>query len=140
MAKTKVYYEFKTKRLITKNQEKVYRLCHQDFEGLTVEKAAERLDISAIAVYKTLERLEKIAPQLFPILTKRQTEMWARFYHGGQKCRQIAEELEETERTVIEVLQSVKKGMGFHIVIMANPNEPISLDTLDIDTVIVKKF
>lgn len=126
-------YEFHTKRLITKKQEKAYRLCHHDFEGLSAEEAAERLGISVRAINRTLERLEKIAPQLFPILSVRQAEMWARFYHGGQTCEVIAEELEETVEAVIEVLQRVKKRIGYDERIASKSKlrakgKPLSLD------------
>ena len=65
------------KRLITKRQEEALRLCHQDFEGLPQDAAAARMGISQQAISKLLAACEKVAPQLFPILTKQE----ARLYH-----------------------------------------------------------
>lgn len=133
-------YEFHTKRLITKKQEKVYRLCHQDFEGLTVEEAAKRLGISVIAVYKTLERLEKVAPQLFPILSKESIKIWGMWTIDGLHCWQIAEELGITESAVEQRLLRIKDKLGYTEIATAKPYRAISLDTMDMDTIIVKKF
>ena len=57
------------KRLITKRQEQILRLCHHDFEGLTQEQAAEKLGVSRPVITKALACIEKIMPQYFPILT-----------------------------------------------------------------------
>jgi len=133
-------YEFHTKRLITKKQEKAYHLCHQDFEGLSTEEAAERLGISVRAVNRTLERLEKIAPQLFPILKRESAEAWGLWYEGGLSCLEIAERMGTTESAVIQQLQHVKEKMGHTHIDTNKRYRPPSLDTLEIDTVIVKKF
>ena len=138
MAKKK--YEFQTKRLITKKQEEVYRLCHQDFEGLTVEEAAEKLGIHPRKVYELLERMEKIAPQLFPILSKENAKIWGLWHVDGISFAGIADCVGLTEKAVIRRLERIQEKMGYHAVATANPHRAISLDTMDIDTVIIKKF
>ena len=65
------------KRLISKKQEQALRLCHHNHEGLSQDVAAARMGISQQAISKLLAACEKIAPQLFPILTKQE----ARLYH-----------------------------------------------------------
>lgn len=133
-------YVFKTKRLITKKQEEVYRLCHHDFGGLTPEEAAERLGIHPRKVYELLARMKKIAPQLFPIIPRENAEAWGLWFEGGLHCLEIAERMGITESAVIQRLQHIKEKMGFTHIDTSKRYRPPSLDTLDIDTVIVKKF
>ena len=129
-----------TKRNITKDQEDVFRLRHHDHEGLTEEEAADELGISPRAVRGRLTRMQKVAPQLFPILSRKNAELWEMWHRGGISCRAIAGYIGSTESAVTQRLQHIKKKMGYTERITANPHRAISLDTLDIDTVIVKKF
>ena len=58
-----------TKRILSHFEEKVLRLVHHDFEGLSVEEAAEKIGCLLGTVKLVLKRVEKKCPQLFPILT-----------------------------------------------------------------------
>lgn len=129
-----------TKRNITKDQEDAFRLRHHDHEGLTEEEAADELGISSRAVRGRLTRMQKVAPQLFPILSRKNAKLWEMWHRGGLACAEIAERVKCTESAVTQRLQHIKKKMGYTERITANPHRAISLDTLDIDTVIVKKF
>jgi predicted DNA-binding protein (UPF0251 family) len=53
------------KRKITIRQEQAYRLTSEDFQGLSVQEAATRMNITPIGVYKLLQMVRKKAPQLF---------------------------------------------------------------------------
>ena len=126
-------------RLITKRQEEIYRCRHHDFMGLTTEETATKLGISTHTVRAHLTTLKKIAPQLFPILSKENARIWRLWHENGLSCREIASRMRTTERAVIERLRRIKKNMNYHEVVMANPHRAISLNTLDVDTVIVKQ-
>jgi len=56
-----------TDRLITIQQERVYRLCSPDFYNLTHEQAGMLLGISGTTVYRELERVKEKCPSLFPL-------------------------------------------------------------------------
>ena len=129
-----------TKRKITKEQEDAYRCRHHDFEGLTEEETADELCISVRAVRGRLTRMQKVAPQLFPILSRENAKIWRLWYDRGITCAEIARHIGRTEGAVTQRLQRIKKKMGYAEIITANPHRAISLDTLDIDTVVVKKF
>ena len=128
------------KRKITKEQEDAYRCRHHDHEGLTEEEAADELGISPRAVRGRLTRMQKIAPQLFPILSRKNALVWALWHAAGLTCAEIAERIKCTESAVTQRLQRIKKKMGYTERIIANPHRAISLDTMDIDTVIVRRF
>ena len=127
-------------RIITKEQEDAYRLRHHDFEGLTEEEAADKLGISVRAVRGRLTRMQKIAPHLFPVLSRENAKIWRLWYDRGISCAGIAERTGRTEGAIIQRLQRIKKKMGYTEGITPNPHRAISLDTMDIDTVIVKKI
>ena len=59
-------------RTITTKQEHAFRLCHHDFEGLSVKDAANYMGTSVRAIRNLLKSVEEVAPQMFPILTPRQ--------------------------------------------------------------------
>jgi hypothetical protein len=57
------------KRTLSQFEEEVFRTCHHDFGGLSIEEAAEKIRCLPETVKLILKRVEKKAPQLFPILT-----------------------------------------------------------------------
>ncbi len=59
-----------TDRLITVQQERVYRLCSPDFYNLTYGQAGKLLGICQATVYHELERVKEKCPQLFPLYHK----------------------------------------------------------------------
>ena len=56
-----------TDRLITVQQERVYRLCSPDFRNLTYEQAGILLGICPATVCRELKRVKKKCPSLFPL-------------------------------------------------------------------------
>ena len=56
-----------TDRLITVQQEQVYRLCSPDFYNLTYKQAGMLLGICEATVYRELKRVKKKCPSLFPL-------------------------------------------------------------------------
>ena len=64
------------KRQIPEILERIYRLRHHDFAGLDSKAVAKMLGITQHYVNRCMRKLEKIAPQLFPILTKRQMDVY----------------------------------------------------------------
>jgi len=99
------------KRMITKREEEAYRCRHHDFDGLTMAETAERMGINEQSVSNLLNSMKKKAPQLFPILSKQQVnvfELWLK----GDTIETIALELKLADQTVKNVLQTVKEKMG----------------------------
>ena len=104
----------KQKRLITKRQEEILQLCHHDFEGLTHEKAAERLNISRITITKALLRVKIVLPQYFPIFTKFEIKCYHYYMVDGWSVVDIAKYVERAPYTIYRALQRVRnKGAYF---------------------------
>lgn len=104
MATDEVTYQ----RVVSPAHERVYRMCHHDFEGLPVREAALRLNWSEKTVRRLLAELEVQAPQLFPILTPRQLEVRDLFNEGHTNA-QIALMLKISKGTVCSILQNLRK-------------------------------
>ncbi len=103
-----------TKRLITKKQEQVLRLCHQDFDGLDQAEAAKRMDISRRAICYLLTAVKKVLPQYFPIITKLEAKIYHYYMVEGWGVSEIAEYTGQLEDTIYKTLQRTKvKGMFF---------------------------
>lgn len=96
-------------RVITEFEERIYRLRHQDFEGLTTIETAKQLKISEACVRHNLRNLEKKCPQLFPILTQRQALIRNYIIEGGYSHEQIAILLDISKRTVGVIVATLKK-------------------------------
>lgn len=62
-------------RLITERQEQIYRMRHHDFGGMTTKQVATELGVKPRVIRKHMQKMKSIAPQLFPILAKRQAEV-----------------------------------------------------------------
>jgi hypothetical protein len=93
-----------TERQVTFKQETAYRLCHQDFFGLSTTDAAEVMECSQRDVNYCLQRLREIAPQLFPILTPSMAKMYVLFMEGNTN-EEIADCLNVSTRHVRRVLK-----------------------------------
>lgn len=102
------------KRLITKRQEQILRLCHHDHEGLTQDEAAKRLDVTRPVITRALAQIEKVAPQLFPILTKLEAKCYHYYMIEGWSVSGIAQYLGQSENAIYKTLQRARdKGMFF---------------------------
>ncbi len=102
------------KRLITKKQEQILRACHQDFDGLTQSEAAEKLGIPQSVISDALNRIEKVMPQMFLILTRLEAERYHLYMVEGWSVDEIAEHFGVTPDSIYKALQRAKdKGMYF---------------------------
>ncbi len=95
-----------SKRLITEKQERAFRLCHHDFGCLTQEEAAKEMGIDQKNISKLLDRAKKVAPQMFPIMTKLESKIY-HYYMGPDSwsVEEIAEYLDQEEYTIYRALQ-----------------------------------
>ena len=99
-------------RLITHRQEQIYRLRHHDFAGLTTKQVAGMLRITVQCVNRNMKKMEGIAPQLFPILTQRQTDIYVLREVMGMKYPEIGKYLKVTWQTIARTVYYMrKKGM-----------------------------
>jgi len=99
-------------RLITHRQEQIYRMRHQDFVGLTTKQVAAMLGITTHSVARHMWEMQKIAPQLFPILTRRQADIYHMFTELGLEQKVIAEVLGISSNCVaIQIYRLRNKGM-----------------------------
>lgn len=104
----------KEKRILTKKQEKALRLCHHDFSGLIQEEAAKIMGIDRKNISKLLNRVKKVFPLMFPIITKQEAMIYFYYQKMGWKVSEIAECMGLSERMVYFSLQRArKKGMPF---------------------------
>ena len=102
------------KSLLTKNQEKVLRLCHHSFKGLTQIEAAIELNVCRQAINQTLIRIKKKLPKFFPILTKQEAKLYNYYIAEGWGMKQIIETTKLSENAVNKTLKRVKKkGLPF---------------------------
>lgn len=101
-------------RLITEKQEQILRLVHHDFEGLSQAEAAKKLNISQAAISDALVRIEKVMPQIFPILTKLEVERYHLYCIEGWSIKDIAEHFGLTPDSIYKALKRARdKGMFF---------------------------
>jgi len=103
-----------TKRLITSRQEKAFRLCRHEFEGLTLAEAAERMGTTCQSVSKLLAQVKKVMPQFFPILSKQEAKCYHYLTVEGLSPKDIARTLEISVKAVYLTLDRCKaKGLAF---------------------------
>lgn len=100
------------KRVITERQEEIYKLRHHDFGGMTTKQVAAMLGVHPKNVSRHMFAMQKIAPQLFPILTRRQTDIYHLFVHVGLKQKVIAGLLGISKSCVGVLIHRIRaKGM-----------------------------
>ena len=99
-------------RLITERQEQIYQLRHHDFAGLTTKQVATMLSITPQCVNRDMKKMKKIAPQLFPILTSKQMNVYVLREMLGMTYQEISKYLGITWQTAAcTVYYMRKKGM-----------------------------
>lgn len=102
------------KRLITEKQEEILRLVHHDFAGQSQAEAADILGISQAAISDALARIEKVMPQMFPILTRIEAERYHLYCVEGWNVEEIAERFGVTPDSVYKALKRARgKGACF---------------------------
>lgn len=100
------------KRLISERQEQIYRMRHHNFDGLTTKQVAVMLGITTHSVARHMWEMQKIAPQLFPILTKRQADIYHMFVNVGLEQKVIGRVLGISKSCVGVLIYRIKnKGM-----------------------------
>jgi DNA-directed RNA polymerase specialized sigma24 family protein len=123
-------------RAITERQEEALRLCHHEFEGLTETEAAMHMGISQSAVSQLLSQVKKVAPQLFPIMTKFQAQCYHHLTCDGWSPDDIAERLYRQVNSVYKALQACKsKGLP-----LPQAHGDIMRYTEDMDGKVTHKF
>ena len=99
-------------RHITHRQEQIYRMRHHDFAGLTTKQVATMLGITTHSVARHMWGMQKIAPQLFPILTRRQADIYHMFVNVGLEQKIIGRILDISSNCVGVLIHRIKnKGM-----------------------------
>jgi len=101
------------KRLISEKDEKIFRACHHDFNGLSVKQAAEKLGLTVSTVQYALRKMAKKIPSMFPILTPRQKHIYD-LLDGGMDIEQVAELTGTTESTITSFVTKLHKK-GCHL-------------------------
>jgi predicted DNA-binding protein (UPF0251 family) len=106
-------------RNMTIFEEQVLRACHHDFDCLTQEEAAVKLNVSPSKISRTLNELEERAKTckpiavMFPILTEQQFKVYDCIVGRGLSTADTAEALGyATVVTVNKMLTTIRdKGM-----------------------------
>lgn len=100
------------KRNITHRQEQVYRLRHHSFGGLSPKETAERLGITVTHVGRILKEMKKKVPQLFPILTRRQADVYYLYVFMGLATSEVIKYLGISRENVgVRIKGMRKKGV-----------------------------
>ncbi|MCK5615773.1 hypothetical protein KAR91_78645 [Candidatus Pacearchaeota archaeon] len=97
-------------RHITHRQEQIYRMRHHDFAGLTTKQVAAMLGITVQCVTMCMRRMKKIAPQLFPIFTRLQAEIYSLFVCAGLEQKVIGKMLGISEKSVSTMLRRLRNN------------------------------
>lgn len=101
-------------RVITEQEEMAYRLCHHDFDKLTTSEAAQRMGLTVRQVQRLLKNVKSKAPQLFPILTYRQTLVKSLIDKHGLTHKRIAEIFGCSEGNIDKIVNILEvKGVHF---------------------------
>ncbi len=100
----------KEDRVIPEDQERAYRLVAGEFGGQSVSQAAQSMGISRKRVSRLLAKLKATAPQLFPLITKKEFDVLCGL-KGELDTTQIAFRFRLSIRTVQNCVKNlVKKG------------------------------
>jgi hypothetical protein len=104
-------------RLVTREQEIAYRLCHQDHFGLTRHTAASLMGVTVKRLNALLANMRLNTPQLFPVLPPKASHIYQMFVQDGMTMAEIADELDITIhyiRFVLQVLYDSRKQSGLY--------------------------
>lgn len=85
---------------------------HHDFGGMSTKQVAAMLGITTHSVARHMWEMQKVAPQLFPILTQRQADIYHMFVNVGLEQKIIAKILGISKSCVGVLIHRVKnKGI-----------------------------
>jgi len=102
------YSKMHVTRLISENDEKIFRSVHHDFGGNGVKETAKIFGVSVSAVYRALKRVRAVAPSFFPTLGKADIEV-LRNYNAGLCQEAIAQVCRISLSAVKRRLSSLKE-------------------------------
>lgn len=126
------------KNRIIRLESRAYRYCHHEFEHLTVTEAAAKMEISDSKVRRLLKSLKRKAPQLFPILTKQQFQVYRMITEHGLTQMVIAT-IFEVEQSTISKMVSKMKADGMPGLDVKGLGDTVSYDK-SMDKYIQQKF
>ncbi len=98
----------KMSRILTVKEEQAIRLCHHSFVGAPTKEAAQIMGISQRRIQQILKNAKLKAPQMFPILTKRQAEVRTLINDSGLTFEQVAKVLDISANTVSGIVETLK--------------------------------
>lgn len=123
--------------IITERQLQALKLCHHDFEGLTMTEAAMRMGISTVAVCKLLARVKEKIPQYFPLMTKLEVKCYHHLTVDGWPIHEIANKYETNIWSIYRALQRCRdKGLPFP----GTTGKVFSYNPDEMDGVVKEKF
>ena len=96
------------KRILSKFEEKVFRTCHHDFEGLSIAEAAKKLVCAPEFIKAVLRQIKKKTPQLFPILTPQHRAILL-MYDKHMSRPSVARALGISEKSLIKKIAFLRK-------------------------------
>jgi biotin operon repressor len=87
---------------------------HHDFSGIATKQVAAMLGVEVQCVNNHMRQMKKIAPQLFPILTRRQSEVYELYVEMNLSGNAVSELLGIARPTVQSKLDEIKRK-GLHV-------------------------
>ncbi len=101
-------------RILTSIEERVIRLCHHDFMGLTQQEAADKLGVSQAYIAEVLRHAKKKAPQLFPIMNRQQVVIYKLITEKGMSHEKVARRIGKSVGAVKQIVTRIRrKGFSF---------------------------
>lgn len=102
----------RTDRAINKFEESVLKKCHHEHEALSQAEAARKLGVDESTICRTLQRIKSKVPAMFPILTRKQCQVYTCVADRGLSLQETAKELHISENLVRDFLVRIRaKGM-----------------------------
>lgn len=97
------------RRVITVEQERLLRLHHHDFTGMSLGDAAARMDLLIVVAEDMLDDIYRVAPQLWPILSKTEHKIYKMYSEQGYTQAEIAEHLRTTKSLVQRIIADMRE-------------------------------
>lgn len=102
-------------RHITERQEQIYRMRHHDFGSMTTGQVATILGITTHSVARHMWEMQKVAPQLFPILTKQQADVYHMFVNVGLEQKAIAKMLGMNKNHIATLIYRLRHHKNMYV-------------------------
>ena len=133
------------KKILSDQEVQTIRLCHHDFDGLSIKQAALKMGLSQRRIQQLLQSAKRKAPQMFPILTPRQADVQYFISEYKYTYKQIAKELHISEQTVVKTVRTLREKGAYiekrkpTIQLWVGDNDEI-LNRDHLDDKIIQKF